>query len=318
MNKNIFVSSVIFLIFVICLGIFLAYVFSGRLILPQAFSLGPFTVHYYGVIMALAVAGGFYLAIKRTTQYGLEAKQAEDVLFWLVIGGFVGARLYHVFSSIGYYSTHPIDILKVWNGGLSIYGAVIGGLITLLVLKRIFDFKFLILNLLDWLTPSLIVGQIIGRFGNLFNYEAFGYPTNLPWKMFVPQQFRPPQYVYSNFFHPFFLYELLGNAIILFLISYFERSRTRRLQSENQTLWLSVRDFAAQQKLSGRKILASGGSLFFLYLLLYNALRFGLEFLRIDSTFIGNFRLNAMASLLLCLIAGSALFYLSKQDAKTS
>src|SRR5438046_1904258 len=100
------------------LVIFLPMVFSGRIILPQAFNIGPLTIHYYGLIMALAAASGFYLALKRAPAYGVDVKQAEDLLFWLVVGGFVGARLYHVLSSAPYYYQHPADIIKVWNGGL--------------------------------------------------------------------------------------------------------------------------------------------------------------------------------------------------------
>jgi len=261
-----------FLIIITTAGLifFLSQVFSGRLILPQTFSLGPLTIHYYGLVMSLAVALGFYLALQRTALYGISKFWAENVLFWTVIGGFVGARIYHVFSSFGYYLNNPVDIFKVWNGGLSIYGALLGGLLVIwLFADKILHLKSSILNLLDWLTPSLIVGQIIGRFGNLFNYEAYGYPTNLPWKMFVPLQFRPENLVAAQFFHPLFLYEVLGNLAILFFL-----------------IW-------GQKKYSN----SVAGGLFFSYLLLYNSLRFCLEFLRIDSTFVGGFRLNAIVSL---------------------
>jgi phosphatidylglycerol---prolipoprotein diacylglyceryl transferase len=269
----------------ILLAFFLGKVFSGRLILPQSFHIGFITIRYYGIIIASAAAAGFYLAIKRAKLYGFERELAEDMLFWVIIGGFIGARLYHVFSSIGYYWQHPVNIFEVWNGGLSIYGALIGGVLTLWALQRIFVPKLGFLSMLDWLAPSLLLGQIIGRFGNLFNYEAFGYPTNLPWKMFVPLDFRPPNYLWFNFFHPFFLYEALGNAVILYLL-------IRCLKFK------------------------SPGALFFSYVLLYNTLRFGLEFLRIDSTFIDGIRLNAAMSLLLIII-GIVGILLSRKYAET-
>ena len=272
-----------YILFFAAIVYFLRQAFSGILILPQTFRLGPLAVHYYGLVMALAAAAAFYFAMKRIKQFGIDSKQAEDLLFWLIVGGFTGARLYHVFSSFGYYYANPIDILKVWNGGLSIYCAVFGGIITIWVYKKIFNFQFSIFNLLDWLTPSLLFGQIIGRFGNLFNYEAFGYPTNLPWKMFVPFQFRPPAFQTFNFFHPFFLYEALGNCIILFLLLKVCKNR-------------------------------QPGVLFFSYLLLYNLLRFALEFLRIDSTFIGVFRLNAISSLVLILTSIIGLFFFNRRN----
>jgi phosphatidylglycerol---prolipoprotein diacylglyceryl transferase len=257
---------------------FLSQVFSGTVILPQTFNAGPLIVHYYGIILALAAASGFIFAIKRAPQFGVELKQAEDILSWVIIGGFIGARLYHVLSSFGYYYQHPIDTIKVWNGGLSIYGAVLGGIISLVICKKAFNFQLSTFSLLDWLAPSVVLGQIIGRFGNLFNYEAFGYPTNLPWKMFVPEMFRPAQYAAAGFFHPWFIYEALGNVVILVFL-------------------LKFRKFKAP------------GQVVFLYLLLYNSLRFCLEFLRIDSTFIYGFRLNALTSIILVLFSLVGLLY---------
>jgi len=268
----------------VLLILFLSAVFSGRLILPQYFSVGPLVVHYYGLTMAAAVALGFYLAIKRAPLYGLNANDGENILFWITIFGFIGARLYHVASSYTYYAAHPLDIIKVWNGGLSIYGAVFGGLLVLWFCKKTYKLPPTSYKLFNWLTPSLIIGQIIGRFGNMFNYEAFGYNTSLPWKMFVPQQFRPEMFEQFKFFHPWFLYEQIGLLAIFFAIA-----RLRKLQNPHLFLW---------------------------YLLLYNTLRFGLEFLRIDSTFIGSFRLNAIVSLALAIIAGAMIVFVHKDDKK--
>ena len=261
----IFVLALYFILYTLC------QVFSGAIILPQTFSLGPFTVRYYGFFMALAVASGFYLAVKRANTFGLATKEAEDILFWTIVGGFIGARLYHVLSSLQFYLNHPLDIFKVWNGGLSIYGVVLGGIISLLVYRKLKTYNLQLTTILNWLTPSLIVGQIIGRFGNMFNYELYGYPTTLPWKMFVQESFRSSQYEASIFFHPLFLYEQLGLFVIFFVV-------TR----------LEVR----------KKV-----SLFFWYVLLYNILRIPLEFLRIDSAFIGGVRQNALVSFVLILIA---------------
>ena len=283
MSKKIY--PILFAIGCIIAFVLLHQIFAGNLILPQSFILGPITIHYYGIVMAAAAAAGFYLALKRAAEYRINSKEAEDLIFWLIIGGFVGARLYHVLSLFGYYSAHPAEIIQVWNGGLSIYGAIIGGFLTLGLHQRLSTKHLALSTLLDWLTPSLLIGQIIGRFGNLFNYEAFGYPTSLPWKMFVPPQFRPFDYHQFNFFHPFFLYEAAGNAIILFLILKIIKPK-------------------------------APGCLFFSYLLLYNILRFALEFLRLDSTFAYGIRINAVISLLLLPISISALLYLKNYAQK--
>lgn len=256
--------------------------FSGHFILPQFFSIGSLSIRYYGLFMALAVAVGFYLAIKRAPKFGIEEKAAENIIFWLVIGGFLGARLYHVLSSWSYYSFHPLDILKVYNGGLSIYGVLFGGLLALLLYRKLAPHRLPLNLYLNWLTPSLLLGQIIGRFGNFFNYELYGYPTNLPWKMFVPAWARPLQFTKTDFFHPLFLYEQIGNLIILLVLYQLEK----RARQQNKP-----------------------SNLFIYYLLLYNILRFGLEFLRIDIVFWGQLRINALVSLVLCLVSFSFLFF---------
>lgn len=285
------------LLFIAVLAYFLSRVFLGYLILPQVFIIGPIEIHYYGLTMALAVGMGFYLAIKRASAFGIGRSSAEDLLFWVIVGGFIGARFYHVLSSFQYYFQSPIEILKVWNGGLSIYGALLGGLFVIwFFADKILHLKSYILNLLDWLTPSLLLGQIIGRFGNLFNYEAFGYPTNLPWKMFVPGQFRPEIFATASYFHPFFLYEALGNILILSLLLYLTGFWTGQTAKAH--------------------IFIKAGTLFFSYVLLYNSLRFCLEFFRIDSTFIGVFRLNAVISLALVLLATGGLFALNYKCSK--
>ncbi len=285
---------IIVLVFSILLALFLSSVFSGRVILPQYFSLGPVTIRYYGITIVVAILAAYYLAMKRRMVYGIENKDAENIIFWTIIGGFLGARVYHVFSSFGFYLHHPLQILQVWKGGLSIYGALIGGVTSIIICHEILNLKSKILNLFDWLAPSLLLGQIIGRFGNMFNYEAFGYPTNLPWKMFVPIGFRPENLSQSNYFHPLFLYEALGNAIILFFLLRYEKKM-------GQSGYLGARP----------------GRLFFIYLLLYNILRFCLEFLRVDSTFIGMFRLNSITSFVLVLISLGFLLF-NRRDAKIS
>lgn len=275
---------------VLLLALGLYYVFSGSVVLPQLFSLGPLNVRYYGLTMALAVGAGWWLALRRAPQFGVTTAQADSLLQWLVLGGFMGARLYHVASSWQYYWQFPLDIFKVWQGGLSIFGALLGGFVVIVLLTfkqrhhlvprvQSYNLQLTTYNYLDWLIPSVVLGQIIGRFGNLFNYEAFGYPTKLPWKMFVPEQYRPPEFLQDSFFHPLFLYEALGNVLVLCVLLRVFRGR---------------RQYA--------------GSLFFLYLFLYNALRFVIEFWRVDSTFLwGIIRLNTLSSAVLCVVGMAGL-----------
>jgi phosphatidylglycerol:prolipoprotein diacylglycerol transferase len=251
---------------------FIAKIFSGQWILQPSFNVGPISIRFYGLCVAAGVLAGWVLAKKRAASHGIPEEKVDDIIFWLVVGGFIGARLYHVISSAGYYSSHPSDIIKVWNGGLSIYGAMFGGVLVVFWLAKTYNLKTNVL--LDWLAPSVLLGQIIGRFGNFFNYELFGYPTTLPWKMYVPEALRPEAYASTNYFHPLFLYEVLYNVVVLFLLFYLIR-----------------------------KYKLKPGGVFFFYLLLYNAGRFFLEFMRIDSVFYHTIRVNAVVSLVLVLTA---------------
>lgn len=257
--------------FVVLSIIFFAKVFSGQWALFQTFQLGPLTLRYYGLTMAAAVLVGLLYARKTAPDFGFNPGFAEDLALYLVPVGFIFARAYHVMSSFGYYRPHPLDAFKVWQGGLSIYGAVLGGVLVLLAVKTKFGLQARMSRLLDWLAPAVLLGQIVGRVGNFFNYEAYGLPTSLPWKMFVPPGFRLPGYLDQAYYHPWFLYEALGNLV---------------------SFWLLIKFFKKQEP----------GSLFFGYILLYNIWRFCLEFIRIDSVFVGNIRQNAAVSLGLVIV----------------
>ena len=261
------------------LAFFLRQVFSGRFILEQFFSIGVLKIHYYGICLAGGAGAGYWLARKRSERFGITLQQCDDLVFWLIVGGFLGARIYHVFSSFFFYVHNPVAIVKVWDGGLSIYGAVFGGFLALYLYKKTVNLGVSLIWLCSWLTPSLIIGQIIGRFGNMFNYELYGYPTGMPWKMFVPLQFRFAGYERFAYFHPLFLYEIVANGLVLVLLCRLEKN--------------------------GHK-----SALFIWYLLLYNTVRFCLEFLRLDSVFIGHFRQNAVVSLLVAVVAA---LYLTKR-----
>ena len=140
------------------------------------------------------------------------------VAFWTIVSGIIGARIYHVLSNFQFYLNNPVIILEVWNGGLGIWGAIIGGLIGATIFLKNKNQK--ILYWLDLMAVVLPLGQAIGRWGNFFNQEIFGRPTNLPWGIYINPQNRPPQFASFQRFHPLFLYESVLNLIlfgILFL-----------------------------------------------------------------------------------------------------
>ncbi len=251
-------------------------VFTGKWILPQQFSLGPVTIRFYGVCLALAAVIAYAVVMRRRSAYDINQQQSDAIILFLLVSGFVGARLYHVVSELPYYLEHFALIPAVWKGGLSIFGAIIGGVVGLgvylkfIARQKQFSLKELS-NILDWLVPGVAIGQAIGRFGNLFNYEIYGYPTDLPWKMFVPARFRLPPYETSQFFHPLFLYESIISLIIALALI----------------------------KLSPK---LRGGSLFFLWLFLYNGMRFFLETMRFDSVLISGFKLSEIVAGVLVIV----------------
>jgi phosphatidylglycerol:prolipoprotein diacylglycerol transferase len=254
----------------ILVGWFLQKVFSGRMVLPQEIDLGFWAVRYYGIFMGLGVATAFWFLQIRARRIGFSEEAVGDLLPYLVVGGLLGARAYHVASDFDFYLKYPGQILQIWRGGLSIYGAVGGGLLAAVIFQHK-NSRFTVSELLNFLAPALPLGQAIGRLGNLFNYELFGYPTTVPWKMYVPEAFRPAVFKEAAYFHPWFLYEILGNLVVFaVLLTLKKRAKT---------------------------------NLFIWYVLLYNLLRFGLEFLRIDSVFHFGVRQNALVSLGLVLIA---------------
>ncbi|MDX9952738.1 MAG: prolipoprotein diacylglyceryl transferase [Anaerolineae bacterium] len=195
---------------------------------PILFSLGPFSVHWYGLLIVtgilLAAASAAFLA-KRA---GENPDYIWDMLLLVVVLAVIGARIYHVFSQpagglIGwdYYKEHPLEALYIWQGGLAIYGAVIGGALGVLIYTRLRHLQPL--RWLDFAAPGVALGQAIGRWGNFINRELYGPPTTLPWGVIIPAENRIIPYTNmtlyppDTLFHPTFLYESLA-ALALFLV----------------------------------------------------------------------------------------------------
>ncbi len=224
------------------------------------FSAGPISLHWYGLFlvtgMIAALAISFYLA----ERYGISRDIVFDLSFWLILGGLVGARLYDVLLELPYYIAHPGQILAVWRGGLAIHGAIIAGIVIIWIFSRRHKIGWLKLSAL--LVPGLALGQAIGRWGNYFNQELFGLPTNRPWGIPIDVLNRPAAYAADSYFHPTFLYESLGClAIFIFLFCLNQRTIRRKSLSNSFYAW-------------------SLG----LYMILYSVLRFSLEFIKIDKT----------------------------------
>src|SRR5205807_1606684 len=153
-----------------------------------AFHLGPLTIRWYGVLMATAILVGFWLADRAAKREGVSADKLLNAGQWAIIAGLVGARIYEVIFNWDYYGQHPWKIPAVWEGGLAIHGGLIAGILTGLWVARREGLP--IRRSLDIVAPSIAIGQAIGRWGNFFNEEAFGTPTDLPWRLYISPQNR--------------------------------------------------------------------------------------------------------------------------------
>lgn len=244
---------------------------------------------WYGVILMSGAMAGAWLAAREVKRRGGDPEVVWDLLVYLIIGGVIGARLWHVFtpppSSIeqgittSYYLTHPIDLVNLRKGGLGIPGAVIGGMIALYYYTRKYKMNFA--EWTDIAAPSVALGQAIGRFGNYFNQEVYGAPTDLPWKIYIEPAYRVSGFKQYDYFHPLFLYEALWNLANMFLL-----------------IWPSRR-FADQLK---------PGDVFLAYLIVYPVGRFLLDFLRLDAAQLGGINANQTFMAIVALIAATALF----------
>lgn len=188
-------------------------------------TIGSFPIYYYGVIMALACLTGVFVSYKvfKQTNSKLNYDKIWDFSAYILIIGLLGARIYYCMLNMPYYIENPLEIFNFREGGLSIHGGIIFGIIALIFLAK--KYKLPALNILDAFSCGTALAQSIGRWGNFFNSEAFGVPTDLPWKLFIPLSKRPEQFSNFEYFHPTFLYESILDlcifAILLVIIKKF-------------------------------------------------------------------------------------------------
>lgn len=235
---------------------------------PEIFRIGSLAIRWYGVLIATAIVLGLLLSQRLAKYRRVQPEHMSDLAIWLVLGAIPSARLYYVLFQWDYYSQHLDQVFTIWQGGIAIHGAILGGMLAAVIFSRLQNLSFW--QLADLVAPSLILGQAIGRWGNFFNSEAFGAPTDLPWKLFIPLERRPPVYRSSAYFHPTFLYESLWNVVVLglLLILFFRFPRAKR------------------------------GTLFLTYALTYSLGRLWIEGLRTDSLMLGPLRIAQVVSLI--------------------
>jgi phosphatidylglycerol---prolipoprotein diacylglyceryl transferase len=228
---------------------------------------------WYGVLIATAVLIGVGLSSRLAKKRNLDPEIINDLAIWLILGAIPMARIYYVAFEWEKYARHPEQIIRIWEGGIAIHGAIIGGTIAAIIFAKRKQVSFW--NLADIVAPAVALGQAIGRWGNFFNSEAFGEPMDLdlPWKLYIPFDRRPAGYLNVEYFHPTFLYESLWNLLVfIILLSLFNRNIKRP----------SLKT----------------GTIFLVYTIAYSIGRFAIEGLRTDSLTIGGLRTAQIVSLI--------------------
>lgn len=210
-------------------------------------------LNLYGITISLSI----FLCILITQKLVVKYKKNEEIFwglsFWTIFCGILGARLYHVLDYFDYYRYHQLDIFKIWNGGMGIWGGIFGGTLGAITYLKIKGEKiFPWLDIISVVTP---LGQSVGRWGNFFNKEIFGLPTTLPWGIYIEPEKRPVEFLNYSKFHPLFIYESILNFILfLFLLILYKKTNEK----------------------------TPSGTFLCIYLISYSTIRFFLEFLRIN------------------------------------
>ena len=181
-----------------------------------AFNIFGIEIYYYGLFMALGILSSIFVANKLGNKYFNLNNLLIDISVPILISGIIGARLYYCALNYDYYIYNCPEIFFIRGGGLSIHGAIIGGAICLFFQAKKQKFNFG--NICDIFACTLPLGQAIARWGNFFNSEAFGTPTNLPWKLFIPLENRPEMFINYEYFHPAFLYESILDILIFIIL----------------------------------------------------------------------------------------------------
>lgn len=238
-----------------------------------SFSLGPITIYYYSVMMFIAVAVAYFIIIKEGQKQKIDKDFLVNLIFYCVIFGFIGARVYYVLFNLNDYLKNPIEILKIWNGGLAIHGGLIAGFLTLVFYCK--KYKKNILKITDIAVVGILLAQAVGRWGNFFNHEAHGPIATLMalQNQHLPQFIIDGMYIAGEYYYPTFLYESLWNLLGFFLLLMLRRKKRIHV-----------------------------GTISAVYLMWYSVGRFFIEYFRTDSLMLGSIKVAMLLSGILFIV----------------
>lgn len=226
-NKGMKIIFCLFLIGLLVGWIYLTYNwFSGVYQIPSSINIGPLKIRLYSFSILLGAIGAYIFALYRAKWFSIPASVVDDLLFLGIPTGIIGTRLAYVLQNWSYFRYEPLKILFIWEGGLSLHGGLIGAVILLLVYTRVK--KLSPWKVGDAFALTLFLAEGIGRWGNFFNQELIGYPTNFFLKMFISPAYRPWGYEIYSYYHPAFLYQSLFSFAFLFLLLFLEKKNLLR------------------------------------------------------------------------------------------
>ena len=251
------------------------------ILMKNYIDLGFTKIYFYSIMILIGMAIGVFLVYREFKRHGYNVKELDNMAFYTILCGLVGARIWYVLFNLSEYKDNLLEMFAIWHGGLAIHGAIFGGLLFLFFYSRKHNFHFIKIS--DIVMPAVLIGQIIGRWGNFFNQEAHGGPVSRAFldKLCIPDFIIDGMYIKGQYYHPTFLYESVFNLLIMVFILFIRRNK-------------KIKE----------------GMVFSIYLMGYGILRFFVESLRTDSLMLGSIRVAQLISVLF-FIGGLVLFIVS-------
>ncbi len=284
-NKYLKISVLTLVPFLLIAIFSIAKVFSDEIRLnPILLNFGVVQITWYAFLICIGMLLATLIGESRAKKEKVNIDEFYSLVIFGIIFGVIGARLYYVLFNLDYFLADPIHIFFIFEGGLAIHGGILGGILSTFVflkVKKNSTIKFL--QATDFFTLVVPLAQAIGRWGNFFNYEAYGKPTSLPWKMYIPLENRFFDFRNFEYYHPTFLYESFFNLLLfIFLLWYVDNKRK------------------------------SFGEITFLYMIFYFSFRSILEMLRLDNLMLGDYRINVIMSILIAIFSLFMFFKMKK------
>lgn len=251
---------------------------------PVIFNIGSFEIRWYSVLILIAFFTAYHIIKKEAKRFDIDKNFIFNLLFWTLIIGIIGARIYYVIFDWEYYSNNISEIIKIWNGGLAIHGGIIAGLLTILVYTK--KYKQRTLRYLDFIVVGLIIGQAIGRWGNFFNSEAHGIATSLEHlkKLHIPNFIIEGMKINGVYYTPTFLYESIFCLLGFIIICLIRRNKYTKVGTPTA-----------------------------LYLIIYGVIRFFIERSRTDALMFCGFKIASIVSVIMIIIGIIMLIINSKK-----